>query len=159
MKKWMILSLVLALAAALPLAAGDYKCNESTDTCLKMMAEKLRGRGWVGIEMDEAEDGTLTVKKVIPGSPAEAAGFQAGDALAAMNGVRFSKENEASLKETYKSFTPGNTVNYTVARGDSEVDLEIKLASLPETVMAQWIGQHMLEHHLKSGEKEMVESP
>ena len=48
--------------------------------------------------------------------------------------------------------TPGKTVTYTVVRNGSEKDLKVELGSIPETVMAQWIGQHMLTAHVDPSE-------
>jgi hypothetical protein len=41
---------------------------------------------------------------------------------------------------------PGNTITYLVARGGKKKDVSVTLAPLPESVMAEWIGRHMLEH-------------
>src|SRR5262245_28070417 len=79
----------IVLAATVPaLFAGGYahhKCTETTQDCLDHMAAKMKTSGWVGIELEHNEtDGTLTITKVVPGSPAEAAGLQPGDELYAL---------------------------------------------------------------------------
>jgi len=66
-----------------------------TQECLDAMVAKLKTNGWMGIELEIDETTSqMTIKRVVPGSPAEKAGFQPGDVLVALNGIRFGKENE-----------------------------------------------------------------
>ena len=161
MKKTLI---ALALAISVPpLSAGEksgehYKCTQEAKTCLRAMAHKLHNKGWVGLDLDhDAGSQTMTVRKVFEGSPAEAAGFQPGDVLMAMNGIRYTHENRPALKKAYAALVPGNTVTYTVKRESTEVDLSVVLGQVPERLMAQWIGQHMLEHHVDEDSPEETE--
>lgn len=140
---------VLVLLAAPPALAGGYekKCTASTQECLDVMAAKMKNSGWVGVELEQDEvTGTLTVKRVIPGSPAEAAGIQEGDVLHALNGVRIAKDNEDALKKARKEWKPGQSVVYTVKRDGLDRQVTITLAPMPADVMAKWIGEHMLQH-------------
>jgi hypothetical protein len=41
---------------------------------------------------------------------------------------------------------PGNEVTYTVLRHGKEKELAVMLGKVPEEVLAQWVGGHMLEH-------------
>ena len=43
----------------------------------------MKSRGWVGLELDQTEDGAYKIELVVDESPAEAAGFAAGDKLQA----------------------------------------------------------------------------
>ena len=77
---------LLVLATAIPVMAGDHKkCDQPAEACLQAYAESLQGRGWVGIEMDTDESGHTKIVRVVPDSPAESAGFEAGDVLASFN--------------------------------------------------------------------------
>ena len=144
---------LLLVVAAIPAMAGDHKqCDQPAEACLKAYSESLQGRGWVGIEMDTNADGTTQIVRVVPDSPAAAAGFEAGDVLASFNGVAYKEENKQALKEATKTMTPGKTVTYTVVRNGSQQDLKVELGTIPETVMAQWIGQHMLTAHVDHSE-------
>lgn len=147
-------AVALAAALAVPLAAGEKgkKCEMDTQACLAKMAAALKDRGWVGIEMDDGS-GRLTLTRVVPGSPAEAAGLRAGDVLVALNGVAFGKENEAKVKAAYKAMTPGAKITYTVQREGKDREVEVALGKLPPEVMAQWVGAHMLEGHLQAADK------
>ena len=137
------------LVPATPAIGGDHKkCDQPAEECLNAYAKNLEGRGWVGIEMDTNEDGTMQIVRVVPDSPAESAGFEAGDVLVSFNGVAYKEENKKALKEATKAMTPGKTVTYTVVRNGGKKDLTVELGTIPETVMAQWIGQHMLTAHV-----------
>jgi len=139
------LVLVIALAVAVPVMAGEGKsCSHPTQDCLNYMADNLKDRGWVGLEM---ADESMKISRVVEGSPAEKAGFEVGDVLTAVNGVSYSEENQEKLnKIKHHEMKAGNTVTYTVERSGHAKKIDVTLAELPETVMAQWVGGHMLEH-------------
>ena len=143
-----VLTVVMLMAVAAPAMAGDAgKCSASTQDCLNHMVKSLNNRGWVGIEMDDKGGaGMMIITKVIDGSPAQKAGFKFGDALVAVNGVSFSDENEKQLKDIQYSMTPGADFTYTVSRKGSKVDLDVELGKLPDSVKAQWVGNHMMDH-------------
>ena len=143
---WLIL-VAVAMIAILPAFAGEHgKCTMSTQDCLDHMAASMKSSGWVGVELDTDKAEGYAVTKVIPGSPAEAAGIEAGDILVALNGVAFKKENDDALMKARKDWKPGQTVSYTVKRNGSERQVSLTLASWPADVIARSIGQHMLEH-------------
>jgi predicted metalloprotease with PDZ domain len=154
------LALVLALAVALPALAGGKgeKCEHDAQECINKMAMMFKDRGWVGIEMDKEEGAeNMHVTRVIPDSPAQAAGFEVGDVLLALNGTKFAEATDEQMKEAQKVMKVGATVTYTVQRGDSEVDLKPVLAQVPERVLAVWIGEHMLHYHVDMASAEKVE--
>jgi predicted metalloprotease with PDZ domain len=145
MKRLVVLSMIVAMATALPLVAGEgHKCKYSTQECLDHMASAYAGRGWVGIEYDGE---TMTITGVIPDSPAEAAGFQKGDVMIAQDGVEFAEASKEDFKKIHQSMVPGNQTKYTVKRGGEKVQISVTLAELPSEVLAQWVGKHMLEGH------------
>jgi predicted metalloprotease with PDZ domain len=147
---WVLASVVaLSLVPLAAPLAGEYsKCTMSTQDCLDKMVSSFREHGWVGIEMEvDDETGVRTIIRVVPNSPAEKGGFQAGDVLVALNGIRFGKENDEMLmKVRKKQMKPGNEVTYTVARAGYERQIPVTLATAPPDVLASWIGRHMLEH-------------
>ena len=149
--KWLVLAAVV-LVLALPAVAGEkhYECTMETQACLDKMVTKMASRGWVGIEMDKGEDGkTLVITRVVPGSPAEAAGFQVDDTLLAVNGARFADNTEetcGTCEATKENWSPGTTVNYVVERKGRKAKVNPTLAKIPSDVMAAWIGGHMVEH-------------
>jgi S1-C subfamily serine protease len=139
---------VMVMVMAAPAMAGEgHKCEASTQDCLNYMVKNLKDRGWVGIEMDDKGGmDKMVITKVIDDSPAEKAGFKVGDTLVAVNGVAFADDNQKELKDIQYSMKPGADFTYTVARKGSKVDLNLELGQLPESVMAQWIGGHMVDH-------------
>ncbi|MCZ6600696.1 MAG: PDZ domain-containing protein [Acidobacteria bacterium] len=146
----LMLSLAAIVLLSVPAFAGEgyEKCSAGTQECLDKMAEKMSGRGWVGVELEKDEDtGAMTVTRVVPDSPAEASGLQAGDKLVALNGFAFGDEsNHEQLQAAWKSMTPGKEIAYTVNRHGHDKKVSITLVKVPEDVMAAWIGSHMLEH-------------
>jgi C-terminal processing protease CtpA/Prc len=153
MKRLLITTLVLTLSApASSLLAGDEKgkeqCPQSAATCAEMMREQFSQRGWVGINMEyDKEAGVTAITNVVADSPAAKAGFQVGDVLRALNGVEYAEENEESLKEQYASFRPGSKATFSVDREGERLDLEVELERIPEAILAQWVGQHILDYH------------
>ena len=143
-----VLAVVMIMVMAAPAMAGEgSKCSASTQDCLNHMAKNLQNRGWVGIEMDDKGGvDKMIITKVVDGSPAEKAGFQVGDTLVAVNGVTFAEENQKELKDQQYAMKPGSEFTYTVERRGSKVDLEVELGKIPDNVMAQWVGGHMMDH-------------
>ena len=146
--KWVKVVVIVLLATIPVLFAGhDGKCTYSTQECLDHMASKMKTGGWVGVELERNEQtGELTVLKVVPGSPAESAGIEAGDQLYALNGVTINDKNDEALMKARKDWKPGQTVNYTIKRNGQEKQISVTLAPMPADVLAKFIGTHMLEH-------------
>lgn len=140
----------LVLAAAVTcLFAGEpaKKCPYSTQECLNHMAESMKASGWIGIEYDmDEKTGASTVIRVIPGSPAEKAGILAQDVLLSMGGIEINEKNYEALAKARKEWKPGNTVNYTIKRGASRLQVAVVLGEWPADLLARYIGEHMLQH-------------
>lgn len=124
--------------------SSKQKCPYTTQDCLNHMASRLKASGWIGIEYEPAENGSITVQKVVPGSPAEKAGLQPGDLLFSINGVEIRKENEAALMKIDRR--PGQTMHYVVKRNGASKPIDIVLGQWPADLLAKYIGEHMLEH-------------
>jgi S1-C subfamily serine protease len=88
----------------------------------------------------------MIVTRVVPGSPAEAAGFREGDRLVALNDVKFKEANVAALKNLQSDLSPGKQVIYRVERKGGMRELWVTLAAVPDEVMGRWIGRHLMEH-------------
>jgi S1-C subfamily serine protease len=140
--------LVVMLVVAMPAMAGDKgKCPGSGEDCLKKMKAKYAEKAWLGIEYDTDEHGRWVVAKVHEGSPAQKAGFEAGDVLLAINGAVYSKENKKELKAVFAKIEPGSEVQYVVKRQGGKVKLDATLTKVPQDVQAKWIQEHMKNHH------------
>jgi len=120
-------------------------CTATKEECLKHMAE-ARNNGWLGIQYDNTEDGTSVVKAVVAGSPADKAGFRAGDVLVALNGIEMNEANADRVKSNWKSLKPGSTANYTVKRSGVTKELSPILGTMPDDVYQAMVAEHMKEH-------------
>ena len=139
---------LLVIAAALPAMAGgkDHKkCCADPAECLAKMKAKYAEKPWLGIEMDVAKDGTHTITRVVPGSPAEAAGFKNGDVLMAMNGVKYVKSDE--LKAVWSDIEPGSKAVYIVLRDGEKRKIKAKLGHVSTQQAKMWIDEHMKKFH------------
>lgn len=144
----LLVILVIAVVAVLPaFAGGDHgKCKYATQDCLDHMATKMKNSGWVGVELDTDVAEGYAVTKIFPGSPAEAAGIQAGDVLVALNGVGITRDNDEALMKARKDWKPGQNVSYTIKRNGVAREVPLTLATWPADALAKVVGQHMLEH-------------
>jgi len=81
-------------------------------------------RGFVGIEFDDTKEGVV-VKKVLPGSPAEKAGFKTGDIIEAVKAT--SVEAGKDLAKALAKAGVGTKHRITVKRGDKTEELSVEL--------------------------------
>ena len=147
-------TLHLALAAALALGfgattayAGGEKCSAAhSQADYTKMAEKMAKKGYLGIETEKSASGGYAVSAIEAGSPAERAGFQVGDVLLAINGTKLGEENKEAVAKVKSTLGPGSTVNYTVQRAGADRTVTATLGEVPREVLAQWVGEHVLEH-------------
>ena len=126
-------------------AAHVKKCGMSAADCKRELAE-ARSRGWLGLQLGQGEDGSLTITKVVPQSPAERAGFREGDVLLALNGVTMSEENHEKLYAMKKNLKPGDSVTYDVRRDDRAQTISAVLDTMPDDVYTAMVNEHMKEH-------------
>ena len=149
MKRLSVLIAIVAMCAVTaPGFAGDKECcKANTQECLDKMVAKYQSKGWLGVETEKAENGRWEITRVFPGSPAENAGFKSGDVFVSVNGVEMSKENKEGLMKAKHSLTPGSRATYVVKRQGGKVKLDVQLGSVPTEVIAEWIGEHMINDH------------
>ncbi len=151
------LAILLGGPALLPAEAdeGERKqCEAEASVCVREMAGHLKKRGWIGIEMGEADGtGRPRITRVVAESPAERAGFRDGDTLIAFNGVEHSEGEELVSAEVKRSLIPGKQITVTVERRGEILDLDVTLSRVPDYLLAQWVGQHMLGYHGEQAEQ------
>jgi len=82
--------------------------------------------GYLGIVGMDGDEGAV-VSEVIPGSPAEAAGFQAGDVVVAAGDHEIA--SMVGLARIVRSAEPGTLMSFTVLRGGERVQLEAELGA------------------------------
>ena len=99
-------------------------------------------RGWLGIEMQSVTPelaSSLGIKdakgvivgNVVPGAPAEKAGFQQGDIVLAINGKTV--EDARDMSTTVAALTPGKSVSFTVNRQGTVKTLTATIALQSDT--------------------------
>nr|WP_255758809.1 DegQ family serine endoprotease [Neisseria lisongii] len=72
--------------------------------------------------------GGALIARVLPNSPAAAAGLQTGDIVLSVNGEEVRASSD--LPVMVGSFTPGNEVKLGIWRKDKQIDISVKLASV-----------------------------
>jgi predicted metalloprotease with PDZ domain len=136
---------------------GEYKkkekkrCTAEAQVCIHAMVQQFEERGWIGIEMDKG-DGRQVITKVVPDSPAERAGLAAGDAIVAFNGIALAEGEKVIYAEMKKALIPGHRVTLSIDRDGAMRDVEVTLSEVPQQLLAQWIGQHVLDQHADAPE-------
>lgn len=135
--------LTLALVVGLVTAAfadGGHGHSHGKAKDASARKAELAAKGWLGIETEKDEaTGAWRVKSVAPGSPAEQAGFWAGDVLVAFNGIPV--KDKERIKAAKASIGVGSQVTYTVARAGAEQKLSATLVPVPEQVLAKWLAE------------------
>jgi C-terminal processing protease CtpA/Prc len=131
-----LLAIPLVFALAAPAFAGGEQCAREHAA----KKAKMAAHGWLGIDTEKDEaTGSYRVTKVAAGSPAEQAGFQAGDVLVALNGVPV--KDKEKVKAAKASIGVGSRVTYTVVRNGAQQQLSATLAPVPEEVLAKWMAE------------------
>ena len=143
-----VLALIVT-APALSAGGGHHDCEASAQDCLNARAARYAKHGWLGIETEKHRDGGYTITAVTDDSPAAEAGFRAGDVLVAMNGIALEADNKEKLHAAKKTLAVGKQVTYTVQRKGEKRQVTATLGEVPRTVLARWVGEHMLEHHVQ----------
>jgi len=147
----LVLVIAVFLGSASLLLAEDAvrpHCDGKLEECLEFLANKMKSSGWVGVELEiDKEKGTYTVVKVLEESPAQAAGIEVGDRLIAVNGRPIAEFREKMLSgKKSDCWAPGQSVTYTIKRGDVDRTIRIILAPMPAEVLARYIGEHIQMH-------------
>jgi len=125
--------------------ALDNARKASTET-----TDENANAGWFGVmfqHLDEdlakhlkvSDGGGIVVSRVIPGSPAEAAGVQPLDILVELNGERIAvvKDSDTTtFMTTIRTFKPGETVTFVKeAPGGERTDVPITFIQAPKSVL------------------------
>ena len=136
---------VVAFAFAVTFAGDGKPCTASKEECQRHFAE-MKSQGWSGIQADKSDKG-LVVTKVLPASPAEAAGIRAGDVLLGFNGVAYKEGNWERIQALRSGSHAGDQAVYTVKRGRQLKNFEVKFAAIPDGVYTAMVNEHMRAEH------------
>ncbi|MCK6694499.1 MAG: PDZ domain-containing protein, partial [Thermoanaerobaculia bacterium] len=105
------------------------------------IAQELPRRAFLGIQMEPVTDDVqrvmqlpaakgVLIQRVIPGSTAEAAGFQRGDVLLDLDGKAINTPNEAVA--AVAGYRAGQTLRYTLIRGGKTISTQTVMQGLPK---------------------------
>lgn len=82
------------------------------------------------------------IQEVVPGSPADTAGLEAGQMIQAVDGEKL--DGSKNLTDIIAAHRPGDTITLTIfepgVRDDQTRDVEVKLGENPEKAGAAWLG-------------------
>jgi serine protease Do len=81
-----------------------------------------------GIQAEPTGEGSVQVRRVLPGSPAAQAGILEADRLVKIAGEEVTEQSYFSLRERLKK--DGDTVLIQVQRGDKRIAVSLKLRRL-----------------------------
>jgi S1-C subfamily serine protease len=95
------------------------------------LKQQLKERGGVDLKSDRG----VVIMKVMPNSPADLAGIQAGDVIQSVNGqeIKTPSEVQAIVEKT----SIGSELPLEVSRDDRPVKISIKVGTLPTQKMSQ----------------------
>jgi C-terminal processing protease CtpA/Prc len=101
--------------------------------------EKLKQRGFLGIDLDDdddARDTGVTVSGVTPGGPAEKAGLREGDSITGINGTSFKTSGDDSasdkLVEFMRGTKPGDSLKVAYSRDGKSATATVTAGSLSD---------------------------
>jgi S1-C subfamily serine protease len=100
-----------------------------------------RRRPVVGMSLDSEADGSIVVRRVVPGGPAAKAGIQVGDHVTAAGGIQIRSVYQATVPTLHKQ--PGDTLSFTIERAGKPQDIlvtlggGVELPSLPDNQLSE----------------------
>lgn len=113
-KRTLIVLLTVALALS---GVGVLSASAANLVPAAGRAAQTDAKAWLGVSVADSDDG-VTVRAVVPGSPADEAGLRRGDVIQAVDETAI--ETAAQLVDVIGSYAPGDEVTLTVVwRGES----------------------------------------
>ncbi|MCO5061774.1 MAG: trypsin-like peptidase domain-containing protein [Kiritimatiellae bacterium] len=102
--------------------------NLASEVAQSIMRNGRWQRPWIGIQMEDT-GARVIIRRVIPHSPAEAAGLQSGDIIAAINENAIQQARE--VQRLIMSQAPGTQVTIRVLRDGNTIDLSLATEAMP----------------------------
>jgi S1-C subfamily serine protease len=124
-KRWMLagMSVLVISGSAVGLIAAQDATPETPSAETEMTA-----RGYLGVALDQTEDGVVIVA-VVEGSAAADAGLQANDIIVSIDGEMVESARDA--QRTIRELAAGDSVVLEVTRDGESVTIEATLTELP----------------------------
>ncbi|HET6305940.1 MAG TPA: trypsin-like peptidase domain-containing protein [Rhodopila sp.] len=97
-------------------------------TVTQLLAKGSIERGWLGVSVEDRDDG-VAIAAMDRNGPAAKAGLRAGDVVIAINGEKI--ESSRGLIRAVAGVPPGNAVHVTVRRQGREVEIPVTVGRCP----------------------------
>ncbi|HEY1931581.1 MAG TPA: trypsin-like peptidase domain-containing protein [Acetobacteraceae bacterium] len=95
----------------------------------QLLAHGSIARGWLGVAVEDADNGSVTVAGLDRSGPALHAGVRSGDIVLAVNGEHI--DSARNLIRTVAAMPPGTTVHLTVRRQGRDVEIPVTIGRRP----------------------------
>jgi S1-C subfamily serine protease len=144
-----LLAAVLAFpASSVKAEEGFQKCEKSFQVCIDELVAQMRERGWLGIlDLGMNDNGQFVIRNLAAEGPAAMGGFEEGDILVTFNGKKIRSYQD--LLNYHQSLKAGQIVQYTVLRGEEEMEIDVLLREGVADVISGWIGDYIMTHYVK----------
>ena len=109
--------------------------GRAMDTARELIATGVVTRGWLGVQIRGAAGYGVVVDRVLPDTPAEAAGVLVGDVITVLEGQAV--DSARALKVAIESRKPGATVDVTLVRDGEEQRLPVTVGARPDAATAR----------------------
>jgi serine protease Do len=97
----------------------------------QLLAKGTIERGWLGVSVEDRDDGGVLISGIDRGGPASLAGVHPGDQVVAINGETVSTSR--GLIRAVAAVTPGNSARLTVRRQGQTMELPVVVGLRPGT--------------------------
>jgi serine protease Do len=97
----------------------------------QLVASGTIQRGWLGVSVEDRDDGGVVISAIDRAGPAAVAGVHAGDEVIAINGETVSSSR--GLIRAVAAVTPGNNARLTVRRQGQTMELPVLVGLRPGT--------------------------
>jgi C-terminal processing protease CtpA/Prc len=137
----------IGLTAATMLHADEPKhCNAAAKECEQQIRQMLSGRRYLGLSVVALKPG-IVVKSVVGESPAEHAGFKAGDRIIGVNGQPMTDATVQDFKRILGTASTTGTLWVIVQRRGAYKKIEVRLEPYTKAQIDKIIAAHLAQSH------------
>ena len=102
--------------------------NDTPDTPEETPSASAKGGAWLGVGMEESDDGVV-VTQTAEGSPAAKAGLEVNDVILRVGGKEVGSMGDVASR--VRASSPGDKLKLTIKRDGKEKEIEVSLAASP----------------------------
>lgn len=140
------LALPLLLLGLVATAGEPDRCQSPPDECERQIRAMLTGKKFLGITMADSGSGPV-IRSVVPNSPAERAGFQAGDRIIGVNAHDCSHASPQDVKRMLTPLPQNARVMFMVIRLAQLKRISVRFGTLPKEQIDQVVEAHLRNGH------------